>query len=123
LLIINQDPDDGYCHSSQQETVFYHDMTPEAQQTAISKLKPHAKPSFLEPATFEPWNEVPSMYLYCDKDAALPLFVQESFAQILGNPVTFHVDASHSGFLSKPEETADGLELGLKAGLEKSGIN
>jgi pimeloyl-ACP methyl ester carboxylesterase len=118
-----QDPDDGYCRSSQRETVFYHDMTPEAQQTAISKLKPHAKPSFLEPATFEPWHEVPSMYLYCDKDAALPLFVQESFAQTLGNPVTFHVDASHSGFLSKAEETADGLELALKAGLEKSGIN
>ncbi|OOQ81529.1 hypothetical protein PEBR_42688 [Penicillium brasilianum] len=117
------DPDDGYCRSSQQETVFYHDMTPEAQATAISKLKPHAKPSFLEPATFEPWHEMPSMYLFCDKDAALPLFVQEGFAQTLGNPVTFHVDASHSGFLSKPEETADGLELALKAGLEQSGIN
>jgi pimeloyl-ACP methyl ester carboxylesterase len=98
-------------------------MTPAAQAIAISKLKPHAKPSFLEPATFEPWHEMPSMYLYCDKDAALPLFVQESFAQTLGNPVTFHVDASHSGFLSKPEETADGLELALKAGLEQSGIN
>lgn len=123
LLMITQDPDDGYCRSSQQETVFYHDMTPEAQAAAISKLKPHAKPSFLEPATFEPWHEMPSMYLFCDKDAALPLFVQEGFAQTLGNPVTFHVDASHSGFLSKPEETADGLELALKEGLEQSGIN
>ncbi|CEJ62157.1 hypothetical protein PMG11_10665 [Penicillium brasilianum] len=121
-MLLN-DPDDGYCRSSQQETVFYHDMTPEAQATAISKLKPHAKPSFLEPATFEPWHEMPSTYLFCDKDAALPLVVQEGFAQTLGNPVTFHVDASHSGFLSKPEETADGLELALKAGLEQSGIN
>ncbi|KAJ6038728.1 alpha/beta-hydrolase [Penicillium canescens] len=116
------DPDDGYCRSSQQETVFYHDITPEAQATAIPKLKPHAKPSFLEPATFEPWHEMPSMYLFCDKDAALPLSIQEGFAQTLGNPVTFHVDASHSGFLSKPEETADGLELALKAGREQNGI-
>ncbi|KAF3396162.1 hypothetical protein F1880_007286 [Penicillium rolfsii] len=123
LLIHIKDPDDGYCRSSQQEAVFYHDMTPEAQATAITKLKPHAKSSFLEPATFEPWHEIPSMYLYCDKDAALPLFVQESFAQRLGQPVTFQVDASHSGFLSKPEETAYGLELGLKAGLEKIGMN
>ena len=62
------------------------------------------------------------MYLFCDKDAALPLFVQESFAQTLGNPVTFHVDASHSAFLSKPEETAEGLELALKAGREQCGL-
>lgn len=98
-------------------------MTPEAQATAISKLKPHSKYSFLEPATFEPWHEIPSMYIFCDKDAALPPFVQESFARTLGNPVTFHVEASHSGFLSKPEETADGLEIALKAGLEQNGIN
>ncbi|KAJ5644492.1 alpha/beta-hydrolase [Penicillium longicatenatum] len=26
-----KDPDDGYCYSSQEETMFYHDMTPEAQ--------------------------------------------------------------------------------------------
>lgn len=74
-------------------------MTPEPQDTAISKLKPHSKSSFLEPATFEPWHEMSFMYIFCDKDATLPPFVQESFAQTLGNPVTFHVEASHSGLL------------------------
>ena len=63
------------------------------------------------------------MYIFCDKDAALPPFVQESFARTLGNPVTFLVEASHSGFLSKPEGTVGGLEIALKAGLEHNGIN
>ncbi|KAJ5112370.1 alpha/beta-hydrolase [Penicillium argentinense] len=117
-----KNPDDGYCYSSEQETVFYQDMTPEAQQQAIANLKPHPKPSFLEKAVHEPWHEIPSFYLFCDKDQALPLQVQEAFAQALGNPGTYHADGSHSAFLSVPNQVADGLELSLKEGLEKSTV-
>lgn len=63
------------------------------------------------------------MYIFCDTHAALQPFVQESFAKILGNPVTFHADLSYSSFLGKSEETTDELELALKAGLEQSGVN
>ncbi|KAJ5698357.1 hypothetical protein N7462_000362 [Penicillium macrosclerotiorum] len=115
-------PDDGYCYSSEQEHVFYHDMTPEEQQKAISKLKPHPVSSLLEPVLYEPWHDMPSFFLYFDKDQALPLQVQESFAQTLGNPAAFHTDGSHSAFLSMPEQVAGGLELALKTGQEQSGI-
>lgn len=63
------------------------------------------------------------MYIFCDEDTALQPFVQNSFPRTLGNSVTFHVEASHSGFLSKPEGTVGGLEIALKAGLEHNGIN
>ncbi|KAJ5540307.1 alpha/beta-hydrolase [Penicillium frequentans] len=115
-----KDPDDGYCYSSQEETIFYHDMTPEARKTAISKLKPHAKPSFHEKAIYEPWHDMPSFYLFCDQDKAVPLQLQEGLAQTLGNPGTHHADGSHSAFLSVPDQVADGLELALKEGLEKT---
>ncbi|KAF4770551.1 hypothetical protein HAV15_012904 [Penicillium sp. str.  len=78
--------------------------------------------SFHELATHEPWHEIPSMYLFCDKDGAIPLAVQESFAHTLGNPVTYHIDASHSAFLSMPEKVIDGLEIALKEGRQESGI-
>lgn len=97
-------------------------MSPEEQQKAISRLKPQTQKSFYEPATYEPWHEMPSMYLFCDKDGAIPLAGQESFAQTLGNPVTYHVDASHSAFLSMPEKVIDGLEIALKEGRQQSGI-
>ncbi|KAJ5495524.1 hypothetical protein N7539_000640 [Penicillium diatomitis] len=119
--MVLSDPDDGYCRSSDEETIFYHDLPPEVQFAAIEQLKPHSKLAFLQPASFEPWHEIPCMYLFCDDDAALPLAVQEEFAKTLGNPLTYHVKASHSPFLSLPEETADGLELALKVGLEKCG--
>ncbi|RAL13868.1 alpha/beta hydrolase [Aspergillus homomorphus CBS 101889] len=118
-----ENPDDGYCYSSQHEQIFYHDMTPEAQQQAIAKLKPHPKPSFLEPAVHEPWHEIPAFYLFCDQDQALPMPAQEAFARTLGNPGTYHADGSHSAFISVPEQVADGLELALREGLEKSGVS
>lgn len=95
-------------------------MTPEAQKKAMSTLKPHAKPSFSEKAVYEPWHDMPSFYLFCDQDKAVPLQLQEDLAQTLGNPGTYHADGSHSAFLSVPDQVADGLELALKEGLEKT---
>ncbi|CRL20044.1 unnamed protein product [Penicillium camemberti] len=120
--MVIKSPDDGYYWSSGEETIFYNDMSPEEQQKAISRLKPQTQKSFHELATHEPWHEMPSMYLFCDKDGAIPLAGQESFAQTLGKPVTYHVDASHSAFLSMPEKVIDGLEIALKEGRQQSGI-
>jgi hypothetical protein len=97
-------------------------MSPEEQEKAIANLKPQTQLSFREPALYEPWHEMPSMYLFCDQDAAIPLVAQESFAKVLGSPVTYHVDASHSAFLSMPEKVIDGLEIALKEGQQQSGV-
>ncbi|OJJ96611.1 hypothetical protein ASPACDRAFT_46781 [Aspergillus aculeatus ATCC 16872] len=114
-------PDDGYVYTTQPERIFYHDLTPDAQRHAIANLHRHPRPSFLEPAVHEPWREIPAFYLFCDQDQALPLAAQEAFAHTLGNPGRYHVDASHSAFLSVPEHVADGLVLALQEGLEKTG--
>lgn len=97
-------------------------MSPEEQQAAIGKLKGQPTQTFLEPAVYECWHEMPSMYLFCDNDQGLPLVFQEAFAKTLGNPVTFHTDGSHSAFLSVPDQVIEGLELALKEGREQSGI-
>ncbi|KAJ5149108.1 hypothetical protein N7448_000686 [Penicillium atrosanguineum] len=81
--------DDGYTYSSQQEALFYHDMTSEAQQAAIAKLKGQPTQTFLEKVGYECWHDMPSMYLSCDKDQALPLAFREVFAKVLGNPGLF----------------------------------
>lgn len=114
--------DDGYSYSSEEETVFYSDMTPEAQQKHISLLKRHPTLCFTEPAMYEPWHDIPAMYLFCDEDQGLPLAVQEAFARALGAPVTFHTDGSHSAFLSQPAQVIDGLRVALDAGRKQSGI-
>ncbi|KAL4745614.1 hypothetical protein BDW72DRAFT_211147 [Aspergillus terricola var. indicus] len=114
--------DDGYVYTSNESTVFYGDLTPEEQHKCIASLKPQPMLSFTEPALYEPWHNIPCMYLFCDKDLAVPLAAQEAFARQLGTPVTYHTDASHSPFLSQPEKVIEGLRLALKAGKEQSGI-
>ncbi|KAL4794690.1 Alpha/beta hydrolase fold-1 [Aspergillus venezuelensis] len=111
---------DGYCYSSEQETVFYSDPAPEEQRKQIALLKPQPTLSFTEPALYESWHDIPSMYLYCDKDLGLPLAIQETFAATLGNPVTFHVDASHLALFSQPEQVIQGLRVAWEKGREQS---
>ncbi|KAJ6021204.1 hypothetical protein N7540_006708 [Penicillium herquei] len=113
---------DGFCYSSQQETVFYNDLPSDEQQKWISKLASHSVLSSLEPALYEPWHDIPSMYIFCTKDNAFPLPFQEALSKKLGNPVTFHCESSHSPFLSMPNKLIEGLELALHEGERQSGI-
>lgn len=59
--------------------------------------------------------EVPSAYLVCEKDNAIPYQAQEGMiAQVQGkNPKAFalveKIDASHSPFLSVPEKMTEFL--------------
>ncbi|KAJ5611955.1 hypothetical protein N7528_009060 [Penicillium herquei] len=103
---------DGFCSTSQQGT----------QQKWISKLACHSVLSCLEPALYEPWHDMPSMYVFCTKDNAFSLPFQEKLAKKLENPVTFRCESSHSPFLSMPRKLLEGLELALREGERQSGI-
>ncbi|KAL4866679.1 hypothetical protein BDV12DRAFT_210312 [Aspergillus spectabilis] len=108
--------------SKVEEELFYTYMSPEEQQKAIAKLKPQPKKSFQEPALHDSWNEVPSMYIFCDLDGAISLPAQECFAKGLGNAITYRLKASYSSFLRMPEEVIEALETSLKEGRQQSGI-
>lgn len=89
--------------------VFYNDLDEGQVKKAVSELLPHSYRTFLSTCTYEAWRDVPSTYLYCLKDMALPLSVQKSMVEETAKGCgirTETVDASHSPFISKPEETA-----------------
>lgn len=54
---------------------------------------------------------IPSVYLICEDDAAIPVFAQEGMvtqAQEAGAPLmSERIKAGHSPFLTHPEETAE----------------
>ncbi|KAL4995129.1 hypothetical protein BDV10DRAFT_175300 [Aspergillus recurvatus] len=114
--------DDGYVYTSNESTVFHSDLSLEEQQKCIALLKPQPILSFTERALYEPWHDIPCMYLFCDKDLGIPLEAQEAFAKKRDTPVTYHTHASHSLFFSQPDKVIDGLSLALKAAREQSGI-
>ena len=114
---------DGYIYPTEGERVFYYDLTPEEQQKRIALLMPQPTKSFLEPITYEPWHDLPCMYIFCQNNKGLPMASQEAFSKTLGDPTTFRCDGAHSPFLSVPEQLLKGLEVAAKAGAEKSGIS
>lgn len=89
------------------EKVFYNDCDHEKIGNAIAALRPHSYQTFQSPCTYAAWKDVPSTYLYCTQDAALPLSIQKTMVEKTAKWTrmrTDSVDASHSPFLSKPEE-------------------
>ncbi|KAL2059928.1 hypothetical protein VTL71DRAFT_10083 [Oculimacula yallundae] len=102
------------------EEKFYHDMSASEQQKWIAQLKHSSAAPFAGKSTYEPWKHMPCTYIFCEDDKALPLIVQQGIAGSMGADIsTFSIKASHSPFLSTPDKLVEGIEVAVKAGLEK----
>lgn len=112
-----------YCYTSDEEIVFYNDLSPDEQKKWISKLKHISVSALMEPVTNEPWHNLACMYILCEKDMCLPIALQEQFASTLGRGcILFRCQGSHSPFLSMPNKIIEGLELAAKVGAERHGL-
>lgn len=84
---------------------FYNDMDESDASVAAGELKPHSYQTFHSKITFEAWRHVPSTYLYCLKDNAIPLAVQKWMVEDIAKGVTIRTEvlnASHSPFYTDP---------------------
>ncbi|PYH91405.1 alpha/beta-hydrolase [Aspergillus ellipticus CBS 707.79] len=101
------------------EAVFYNDCNKAQIDSAIDALRPHSYQTFHSPCTYAAWKEVPSTYLYCLQDTAIPIAIQKTMVEgtAKGHTIfTETVDASHSPFISKPVEVADALKRAVARG-------
>ena len=95
---------------AQTETVFYGDCDPQTVQWAKSKIRPQSGAPFNEPVPRPAWRTIPSTYVVCVNDMALPPDAQRNvFAPRATETIELH--ASHSPFLSQPEALADLLHV------------
>jgi pimeloyl-ACP methyl ester carboxylesterase len=84
------------------EEIFYNDCSPEDATDAASRLEPQSLPAIKQPVRSVAWRDVPTTYVICDRDNAIPVFAQEQFSQRAGD--VRRMDASHSPFLSRADE-------------------
>jgi pimeloyl-ACP methyl ester carboxylesterase len=93
---------------SRADEVFYTDCDPATREWAKSKLKPQAAAIMMEPIGRPTWRDVPSTYVVCVKDGALPVEVQRDvFVPRMTH--TVELQADHSPFLSQPDALAEVL--------------
>ena len=83
---------------------FYGDCDPAAQRWALERLGHQPTASLTQAPRELAWSSKPATYVVCTEDRALPAWHQRQMAENAGRVV--ELAASHSPFLSMPDELA-----------------
>ena len=84
--------------------LFYADVPTADAEAAAARLVPQSTRSFSDTLTSAGWHTVPSAYVVCEQDEALPPRIQEELAARSG--AVHRIASGHSPFLSMPRELA-----------------
>jgi pimeloyl-ACP methyl ester carboxylesterase len=82
--------------------VFYGDVEPDLAQRCARRLHPQSVAAATATLPAAGWHDIPSRYVICEQDQAIPVSVQETMSRHADDVV--RLDASHSPFLSRPDE-------------------
>jgi pimeloyl-ACP methyl ester carboxylesterase len=86
------------------DKAFYEDVEAGEAARAIARLRPQSVPSITEKLTIAAWETIPSSYVICEQDQAVPPALQEHMASRAG--IVHRLPTGHSPFLSRPTELA-----------------
>jgi pimeloyl-ACP methyl ester carboxylesterase len=84
------------------EEIFFNDVAEDAASAAVAQLAPQSMAAIKAPVRAVAWRDVPTTYVICERDNAIPVPAQEMLSGRAGNVA--RLDASHSPFLSRPDE-------------------
>jgi hypothetical protein len=88
--------------------IFYNDLSEEKANYWTSQLQYHATGAFYSPQEYSAFKFIPSTYVICELDNALPAAFQEMMATQPGADMVIEkLKASHSPFMSMPDETSN----------------
>jgi Alpha/beta hydrolase family len=90
--------------TSTPEQVFYNTCSNDVASEAVSNLRTQSVLSFNQPITQVAWKEIPSTYILCEHDNAIPFVAQEAMSARTNQTLTMSTD--HSPFLSAPKDLA-----------------
>lgn len=97
--------EEGYVLPRNPRDVLYHDVEPALADESVRLLGFQSWPAITQKLTHAAWKTVPSTYVICDEDRALPPVVQELLARRASRVV--RLPSSHAPFLSMPGQVAE----------------
>lgn len=101
--------------------VFYNDCDAATREWASARLAPQFNAAFIAPVARPAWRAIPSTYIVCARDRALPPDLQRRvFAPRAER--SMELDAGHSPFLSQPAALAHALARALEPGHHETGV-
>jgi pimeloyl-ACP methyl ester carboxylesterase len=93
-----------YVEAMTPTTIFYNDLDNLTARRAVSQLGYQSYASMRQRLTATAWKSIPSTYVICERDNALPVATQELIAKRADD--VQRMTTSHSPFLSQPAELA-----------------
>ena len=100
----HRDGIDDFVEAMTPERVFFNDLDATAASNAVSQIGYQSYSSMRQPLTETAWKTIPSTYIVCEADNALPVAAQERMAKRAD--VIHRMNTSHSPFLSQPAALA-----------------
>ncbi|MPQ98017.1 alpha/beta fold hydrolase [Modestobacter sp. I12A-02628] len=94
----------GFVDARDAREVFYADVDPDLAASATVQLRHQSTASFTQPLSQAAWRSIPSTYIACTQDRAIPYPAQQAMARRATDVLT--METSHSPFLSRPGELA-----------------
>ncbi|CAN5406801.1 alpha/beta fold hydrolase [soil metagenome] len=101
-------------------TALYGETPDPARRAAVARLGPHRMSTFTEPLATSLLGSVPTLYVRCSLDRAVPLDQQEACAERCDEVVTLRAD--HSPFLSAVDGLASIIERVALDGVALDGV-
>ena len=91
--------------------MFYSDLEEEESLRWQQETRPHSLAAFLAKSTGASWKDIPTSYLLCEDDLAIPKEAQEGMTQAVrdlgGDIEVTRIKSSHSPFLSCPDTVVE----------------
>lgn len=111
-------PDESEVLARTPADIFYNDLAAEEAEAAAGRLRPHSFGTFRSPVGYEAWRIVPTTYLYCTLDKAVPIAAQRAMVEQTAGDVDVRTDtleSGHSPFFKCPDDVAASIERAVRA--------
>jgi pimeloyl-ACP methyl ester carboxylesterase len=100
-----------YLEATTPMTTFYNDVDTATAERAAAQVCYQSYASFEQRLTEVAWRTIPSTYIICEADNAIPVAAQEQMARRADD--VHRLTSSHSPFLSQPAAVARQIRLSL----------
>ncbi|OGM44088.1 hypothetical protein ABOM_007317 [Aspergillus bombycis] len=104
----------GALHCIQPERTLFNDLDEAGKRKWLGVLRPQPAHGWRGTTTFAGWKDVESVYLVCEEDQSLPVFLQEEFAGLAGSKIE-RCSAGHMPHLSQPSRVVEVIKDAVAA--------
>ena len=102
----------GALYCSQPDTLLFNDIPEDEKAKWLSTLKPQPGQGWDDVVSYTGWKDVPSTYLICEEDRALPVQLQEQLAGLASSKIE-RCSSGHVPQVSEPRRVMEVIKSAI----------